>query len=97
MRTPPPTSHRTDPCFPYTTLCRAERRMVEEELETIIDTIRATQPDSTLARIDSAVQRFQLLQQQQREQFVDREMELTVASNALISNMLSIQIGRAHV
>lgn len=67
-----------------------ERRMVEEEMETIIDTIRATQPDSILARIDSAVQRFQLLQQQQREQFVDREMELTVASNALISNMLSI-------
>ncbi len=68
----------------------AERRMVEEEMETIIDTIRATQPDSILARIDSAVQRFQRLQQQQREQFVDREMELTVASNALISNMLSI-------
>ncbi|MEC3878829.1 ATP-binding protein [Parapedobacter sp. 10938] len=67
-----------------------ERRMVEEEMETIIDTIRATQPDSILARIDSAVQRFQRLQQQQREQFVDREMELTVASNALISNMLSI-------
>ena len=67
-----------------------ERRMVEEEMETIIDTIRATQPDSILARIDSAVQRFQLLQQEQREQFVDREMELTVASNALISNMLSI-------
>ncbi|HWK56464.1 MAG TPA: ATP-binding protein [Parapedobacter sp.] len=68
----------------------AERRMVEEEMETIIDTIRATQPDSILARIDSAVQRFQQLQRQQREQFVDREMELTVASNALISNMLSI-------
>src|SRR5690606_29925552 len=51
---------------------------------------RATQPDSILARIDSAVQRFQRLQRQQREQFVDREMELTVASNALISNMLSI-------
>ncbi|MFB2120176.1 ATP-binding protein [Parapedobacter sp. 2B3] len=67
-----------------------ERRMVEEEMETIIDTIRASQPDSILARIDSAVQRFQRLQQQQREQFVDREMELTVASNALISNMLSI-------
>ena len=67
-----------------------ERRMVEEEMETIIDTIRATQPDSILARIDSAVQRFQHLQQQQREQFVDREVELTVASNALISNMLSI-------
>ncbi|MGV3761070.1 ATP-binding protein [Parapedobacter sp.] len=67
-----------------------ERRMVEEEMETIIDTIRATQPDSILARIDSAVQRFQRLQQQQRDQFVDREMELTVASNALISNMLSI-------
>src|SRR5690606_8429329 len=67
-----------------------ERRMVEEEMETIIDTIRATQPDSILARIDSAVQRFQRLQRQQREQFVDREMELTVASNALISNMLSI-------
>ena len=67
-----------------------ERRMVEEEMETIIDTIRATQPDSLLARIDSAMQRFQLLHQQQREQFVDREMELTVASNALFSNMLSI-------
>ncbi|WP_262246283.1 hybrid sensor histidine kinase/response regulator [Parapedobacter soli] len=67
-----------------------ERRMVEEEMETIIDTIRASQPDSILARIDSAVQRFQTLQQQQREQFVDREMELTVASNVLISNMLSI-------
>lgn len=67
-----------------------ERRMVEEEMETIIDTIRATQPDSLLVRIDSAVQRFQRLQRRQREQFVDREMELTVASNALISNMLSI-------
>ena len=67
-----------------------ERRMVEEELETIIDTIRAVQHDSTLARIDSAVQRFQMLQQRQREQFVDREMELTVFSNTLISNMLSI-------
>ncbi len=68
----------------------AERRMVEEEMETIIDTIRASQPDSALARIDSAVQRFQRLQQQQRAQFVDREMELTVASNALIGTMLSI-------
>lgn len=67
-----------------------ERRMVEEEMETIIDTIRAVQHDSTLARIDSAVQRFQMLQQRQREQFVDREMELTVFSNTLISNMLSI-------
>src|SRR5690606_18892260 len=67
-----------------------ERRMVQEELETIVDTIPATQRDSTLARIDSAVQRFQTLQQQQREQFVNREMELTIASNALISNMLSI-------
>lgn len=67
-----------------------ERRMVEEELETIVDTIRAVQHDSTLARIDSAVQHFQMLQQQQREQFVSREMELTIASNTLISNMLSI-------
>ncbi|MFC3197756.1 ATP-binding protein [Parapedobacter deserti] len=67
-----------------------ERRMVEEELETIVDTIRAVQHDSTLARIDSAVQHFQMLQQQQREQFVNREMELTIASNTLISNMLSI-------
>lgn len=67
-----------------------ERRMVEEELETIVDTIRGTRRDSTLARIDSAVQRFETLQQQQREQFVSREMELTIASNALISNMLSI-------
>src|SRR5690606_17667682 len=33
-----------------------ERRMVEEELETIVDTIRAVQHDSTIARIDSAVQ-----------------------------------------
>lgn len=67
-----------------------ERRMVEEELVTIVDTIRAVQHDSTIARIDSAVQRFQKLQQQQREQFVNREMELTIASNTLISNMLSI-------
>ncbi|SKB34742.1 Signal transduction histidine kinase [Parapedobacter luteus] len=67
-----------------------ERRMVEEELETIIDTIRAVQHDSTLARIDSAVQRFQMLQQQQRELFVSREKDLTIASNTLISNMLSI-------
>ena len=67
-----------------------ERRMVQEELETVVDTIPATKRDSTLARIDSAVQHFQMLQQQQREQFVNREMELTIASNALISNMLSI-------
>jgi len=67
-----------------------ERRMVEEELETIVDTIRAVQHDSTLARIDSAVQHFQLLQQQQRDQFVNQEMELTITSNTLISNMLSI-------
>jgi len=67
-----------------------ERRMVEEELETVVDTIRATPRDSTLARIDSAVQRFQTLQQQQREQLVNREMELTIVSNTLISNMLSI-------
>jgi len=67
-----------------------ERRMVEEELETIVDTIRAVQHDSTIARIDSAVQQFQKLQQQQREQFVSREIELTFASNTLISNMLSI-------
>ncbi|PPK99771.1 Signal transduction histidine kinase [Parapedobacter indicus] len=67
-----------------------ERRMVEEELETVVDTIHATRRDSTLARIDSIVQRFQTLQQQQREQFVDRELQLTVVSNTLISNMLSI-------
>ncbi|SEK95792.1 hybrid sensor histidine kinase/response regulator [Parapedobacter koreensis] len=67
-----------------------ERRMVEEEMETIVDTIRAVQHDSTLARIDSAVQRFQMLQQQQREQFVSREKDLTIVSNTLISNMLSI-------
>lgn len=67
-----------------------ERRMVEEELETIVDTIRAVQHDSTIARIDSAVQRFQLQQQQQLEQFVNQEMELTITSNTLISNMLSI-------
>ncbi len=66
------------------------RRMVEEEQETVVDTIRAIQPDSALARIDSAVQLFQLRQQQQRELFVNREMELTIASNTLISNMLSI-------
>ncbi|WP_257656912.1 hybrid sensor histidine kinase/response regulator [Parapedobacter lycopersici] len=67
-----------------------ERRMVEEELETIVDTIRAAQHDSTLAKIDSAVQLFQLRQQQQRELFVSQEMELTIAGNALISNMLNI-------
>ncbi len=67
-----------------------ERRMVEEEMETVVDTIRAAQSDSTLARIDSAVQHLQMLQQQNREQFVNREMELTIASNTLISNMLSI-------
>ena len=67
-----------------------ERRMVEEELETIVDTIRAAQPDSTLAKIDSAVQLFQLRQQRQRELFVSQEMELTIAGNALISNMLNI-------
>ncbi len=67
-----------------------ERRMVQEELETVVDTIHASQRDSTLARIDSAVQRFQTLQQQQREQLVSREMELTIVSNTLISNMLSI-------
>lgn len=67
-----------------------ERRMVQEELETVVDTIHAMQRDSTLARIDSAVQHFQTLQQQQREQFVSREIELTFASNTLISNMLSI-------
>lgn len=67
-----------------------ERRMIEEELETVVDTIRTTGRDSTLARIDSAVQRFQILQQQQLEQFADREMKLTIASNTLISNMLSI-------
>src|SRR5690606_19443349 len=55
-----------------------------------VDTIRAVQHDSTIARIDSAVQQFQKLQQQQREQFVSREIELTFASNTLISNMLSI-------
>src|SRR5690606_25114351 len=58
-----------------------ERRMVQAELETVVDTIHATQRDSTLARIDSAVQHFQTLQQQQREQFVNREIELTFASN----------------
>ncbi len=67
-----------------------QRRMVEEELETVVDTIRAAQHDSTLARIDSAVQRFQQLQQQQRQRFVSQEMELTITSNTLISNMLSI-------
>lgn len=67
-----------------------ERRMVEEELETVVDTIRAAPHDSTLARIDSAVQRFQMRQQQQRELFVNQEMELTIAGNTLISNMLSI-------
>ena len=66
------------------------RRMVEEEQETFVDTIRAIQHDSTLARIDSAVQLFQMQQRQQRELFVNREMELTIASNTLISNMLSI-------
>src|SRR5690606_3450313 len=55
-----------------------ERRMIEEELETVVDTIRTTGRDSTLARIDSAVQRFQILQQQQLEQFADREMKLTI-------------------
>ena len=59
-----------------------ERRMVEEELETIVDTIRAAQHDSTLAKIDSAVQLFQLRQQQQRELFVSQEMELTIAGTA---------------
>jgi len=67
-----------------------ERRMVEEELETIVDTIRATQHDSTLAKIDSAVQLFQMRQQRQRELFVSQEMELTIAGNTLISNMLNI-------
>lgn len=67
-----------------------ERRMVEEELETVVDTIRAAQHDSTLARIDSAVQLFQMRQQQQRELFVSQEMELTIAGNTLVSNMLSI-------
>src|SRR5690606_35613724 len=67
-----------------------ERWMIEEELETVVDTIRTTGRDSTLARIDGAVQRFQILQQQQLEQFADRGMKLTIASNTLISNMLSI-------
>ncbi|MGK6351101.1 ATP-binding response regulator [Parapedobacter sp. DT-150] len=64
------------------------RQKIEEEIT--VDTIRAFKHDSTLARIDSAVQLFQLQQQQQRESFIDREIDLTIAGNILISNMLSI-------
>lgn len=68
----------------------AEKRTVEEEFRIHVDTIRAVQHDSTLARIDSAVQLFQMRQQQQRELFINREMELTIAGNTLIGNMLNI-------
>lgn len=64
------------------------RQKIEEEI--IVDTIRAFQHDSTLARIDSAVQLFQLQQQQKRESFINRETDLTIVSNTLIGNMLSI-------
>lgn len=67
-----------------------ERRVIEDELKIFIDTIRTVPYDSVLARIDSAVQSFQLAQQLQRETFIDREVELTLAGNLLIGNMLNI-------
>lgn len=67
-----------------------ERRTIEEELRVHVDTIRTVANDSTIARIDSAMRIFQARQVAQREQFISREMELTLAGNALISNMLTI-------
>lgn len=67
-----------------------ERRVIEDELKVFIDTIRSVPYDSVLARIDSAVQSFQRTQQQQRESFISREIELTFAGNMLIGSMLNI-------
>lgn len=67
-----------------------ERRIIEDELKVFIDTIRSVPYDSVLARIDSAVQRFQRAQQSQRESFITREIELTLAGNLLIGSMLGI-------
>lgn len=67
-----------------------ERKIIEDELKIFIDTIRSVPYDSVIARIDSAVQSFQRAQQQQRESFINREIELTLAGNMLIGNMLDI-------
>ncbi len=67
-----------------------ERRVIEDELKVFIDTIRSVPYDSVLARIDSAVRHFQRAQQLQRESFITREIELTLAGNMLIGSMLSI-------
>lgn len=67
-----------------------ERKIIEDELKIFIDTIRSVPYDSVIARIDSAVLSFQRAQQQQRESFINREIELTLAGNMLIGNMLDI-------
>lgn len=66
------------------------RRTVIEELETLVDTITTARQDSALALIDSVLLDIEERQREQSNSFISHEVELTIAGNVLIGNMLSI-------
>ncbi len=69
---------------------QAPRRTVIEELEVLVDTITTSRQDSALALIDSVLMEMEERQRMQSSSFISHEIDLTIAGNVLVSNMLSI-------
>ncbi len=67
-----------------------ERQTIREEIQVTIDSIGRLRNDSAIAQIDSTMQEIRENQRRQSETFITREIELTLAGNALISTMLNI-------
>src|SRR5690606_38595972 len=67
-----------------------ERQTIHEEIQVTVDSIGKIRNDSAIAQIDSTMQVIRENQRRQSEPFISREIDLTLAGNALISTMLNI-------
>ncbi|WP_051292760.1 ATP-binding protein [Olivibacter sitiensis] len=65
-------------------------KTIQDEINVLIDSIKVEKKDSLLHIIDSTLKRLDERQRQQSTNFVNREIELTIAGNYLVNNMLTI-------
>lgn len=65
-------------------------KTIQDDINILIDSIKVEKKDSLLHIIDSTLKTLEERQKQQSSNFVNREIELTIAGNLLVNNMLTI-------
>jgi len=65
-------------------------KIIHEEINRLVDSTNSRPKEIATAKIDQAIQRLEKRQRQQSNTFLNREAELTMAGNVLVSNMINI-------